>query len=203
MYEYLEGRVAARSAARLVLDVGGVGYDLAVPIGSGFPASSDRVRAWTHLVVREDAHELYGFSERETRDLFRTLLTVNGVGPRVALGVLSGLRREELLAALLAEDVARLTAIKGVGKKTAERILLDLRDKARALSAGSSAEAGAADEIPRPDPGVGERLEDAVRALTSIGYSDKEARRQVQRAAGEVGPEDLERLVRVAIGSTR
>ena len=198
MYEYLEGQVASRTAARLVLDVGGVGYDLAVPLGSGFPGSGT-ARAWTHLVVRDDAHELYGFTDRENRDLFRALLTVSGVGPRVALGVLSGLSREDLLGALLAGDVGRLTAIKGIGKKTAEQILLDLRDKARALAAGTEPGARAADEIPRLDPGFGERLEDAVRALSSIGYSEKEARRQVQRAAREVGPEDLEQLVRAAI----
>jgi len=197
LYEYLEGRVASRVAARLVLDVGGVGYDLAVPLGSDFPGSGE-ARAWTHLVVRDDAHELYGFAERETRDLFRALLTVNGVGPRVALGVLSGLSRDELLAALLAEDVGRLTAIKGIGKKTAEQILLDLRDKARSL-AGPDPAAGATDVIPRPGRGLSERLEDAVRALISIGYSEKEARRQVQRAAAQVDPADLEQLVRAAI----
>jgi Holliday junction DNA helicase RuvA len=198
VYEYLEGRVASRTAGRLVLDVGGVGYDLAVPLGSSFPASG-QARAWAHLVVRDDAHELYGFAERETRDLFRALLTVSGVGPRVALGVLSGLSREDLLTALLTEDAARLTAIKGIGKKTADQILLDLRDKARGLAGEREGEGGAGDEIPRPDPGLPGRLEDAIRALTSIGYSEKEARRQVQRAAKEVGPVDLELLVRAAI----
>jgi Holliday junction DNA helicase RuvA len=204
MYEFLEGRVAMRAAARLVLDVGGVGYDLAVPLGSGFPADGpdQPVRAWVHLVVRDDAHELYGFADRETRGLFRALLTVSGVGPRVALGVLSGIPREELLAALLSEDVARLTSIKGIGKKTAEQILLDLRDKARALSSGTDAGEGAADEIPRPYVGAREHVEDAVRALTSIGYSEKEARRQVQKAVAQVGPEDLEQLVRAAIGGS-
>jgi Holliday junction DNA helicase RuvA len=152
-------------------------------------------------VVRDDAHELYGFADRETRGLFRALLTVSGVGPRVALGVLSGIPREELLAALLSEDVARLTSIKGVGKKTAEQILLDLRDKARALSSGVDPAEGAPDEIPRPAAGAREHFEDAVRALTSIGYSEKEARRQVQKAIREVGTEDLEKLVRTAIGS--
>jgi len=197
VYEYLEGRVASRTAARLVLDVGGVGYDLAVPLGAGFPGAGE-ARAWTHLVVRDDAHELYGFADRETRDLFRALLTVSGVGPRVALGVLSGLSRDDLLAALLADDVGRLTAIKGIGKKTAEQILLDLRDKARAL-AGQDPAAGASDLIPRPDRHLSERLEDAIRALISIGYSEKEARRQVQRAAAQVDPADLEQLVRAAI----
>jgi Holliday junction DNA helicase RuvA len=200
VYDYLEGRIAGRSAARLVLDVGGVGYDLAVPLGSGFAADGS-TRVWTHMVVRDDAHQLYGFPEAKTRDLFRALLTVNGVGPRVALGVMSGLARDELVAAIYGGDLARLTAIKGVGKKTAEQILLDLRDKAeRFLSAEDARSVGTGrDEIPRPDPARRERLEDAVGALISIGYSEKEARRQVDRASEKVGPEDLELLVRTAI----
>lgn len=198
MYEYLEGVVRERSGTRLVLDVAGVGYDLYCPLGSSFPERGPAV-AWTHLVVRADAHELYGFAERESRELFRALLTVSGVGPRMALGVLSGLPREELLAAVIDEDMARLTAIRGVGKKTAQQILLDLADKARALA--SPARAARPGEIPRPagPPDKRARLEDAVRALTSIGYSDKEARRQVERAAGQVGAGDLEQLVRSAI----
>ena len=82
MYDYLEGRIAARTAARLVLDVGGVGYDLAVPLGAGFEDAGE-AKVWTHFVVREDSHQLYGFRDAATRDLFRALLTVNGVGPRV------------------------------------------------------------------------------------------------------------------------
>ena len=198
MYEYLEGSVRERTGTRLVLEVGGVGYDLLCPLGSAFGHLDEGARAWTHLVVRQDAHELYGFADRETRGLFRALLTVSGVGPRMALGVLSGLPREELLAAIVDEDLVRLTSIKGVGKKTARQILLDLADKARALSAPS---AGAGRDL-LPRPVAPERLEDAVRALTSIGYSDKEARRQVERAADKVGSEDLEQLVRAAIAAT-
>jgi Holliday junction DNA helicase RuvA len=208
VYEYLEGRLASRGAARLVLDVGGVGYELSIPVGARFPigasspgADGAHLRVWTHLVVREDAHLLYGFPDAGTRDLFRALLTVSGVGPRVALGVLSGLPREELLAAILAGDVARLTAVRGVGKKTAEQILLDLRDKALRLAAAGD---GAA-ERPRSRgeggaaPNLGASLEDAVGALISIGFSDKDARRQVERAARQVDPRDLELLVRTAI----
>ena len=199
MYEYLEGRVAARSAARLVLDVAGVGYDLLVPPGSAFP-DRQPLRVWTHLVVREDAHTLYGFPERETRDLFRELLRVRGVGPALALGVLSSLRRDELVGAILDEDAARLQRVKGVGKKTAEQILLDLRDRASALAAGTregAGPAGAAAE--RRDSIAVRNVEDAVSALASVGYSDKEARALVERASTEVDPEDLEQLVRTAL----
>jgi Holliday junction DNA helicase RuvA len=199
LYEYLEGDVRERTGTRLVLAVGGVGYDLLCPLGSPFEVGA-KSKAWTHLVVRQDAHDLYGFHDRETRELFRALLTVGGVGPRMALGVLSGLPRAELLQAVIDEDLARLTSIKGVGKKTAQQILLDLADKARALVAAGPANRDP-DVLPRPASGD-RRLEDAVRALTSIGYSEKEARRQVERAAQSVGAEDLEQLVRAAIAAT-
>lgn len=192
MYDFLEGQVAGRSASRLVLDVGGVGYEILVPPTASF-AASGRMRVYTHLVVREDAHQLFGFPDASTRDVFRALLTVSGVGPKVALAVLSGLTREELLAALLAGDVAKLTGVRGVGRRTAEQILLDLRDKALGLQ-GATAAAPLRSEATRRA-----RLEDAIAALVSIGYSDKDARKQVERAAKTVAPEDLETLVRVAL----
>jgi len=198
VYDYLEGQIAARTAARLVLDVGGVGYDLAVPLGAGFEATGP-AKVWTHFVVREDSQQLFGFRDPATRDLFRALLTVNGVGPRVALGVLSGLPRDELLAAIWGNDLAKLTAIKGVGKKTAEQILLDLRDKAQRLMAVSQP-GTEGDETPRPSSSMRAPVEDAVGALISIGYSEKDARKRVERASQRVSTEDLEVLVRNAIG---
>jgi len=195
VYEYLDGEIAARSAARVVLDVGGVGYDVHVPLGSGFPASG-RARVWTHLVVREDAHTLCGFPDRETRDLFRLLLSVRGVGPVMALGILSGLPREPLLDAVANGDAGTLTKIRGVGKKTAEQILLDMRDKATLLRAELAS--GSASRTPRTEPAAA-GVEDAVQALVSIGYSEKEARKSVERAAQRVGAQDLELLVRAAL----
>ena len=194
MYDYIEGRLSERRPAHLVIEAGGVGYDLAVPLGSDFPEREGRVRAWTHFVVREDAHLLFGFPDRAVRETFRLLLEVRGVGPAVALAVLSNLPGEELLRAIAAQDAAPLLRVKGVGKKTAEQILLDLRDKApRMLAEGARGTL-----VPRPG---GERrsLEDAVRALVSIGYSDREARRSVERAAGQVQGDDLELLVRPAL----
>jgi Holliday junction DNA helicase RuvA len=195
MFDYIEGEVARRAPARLVLDVGGVGYDLFVPLSSRFPHSG-RVRAWTHLVVREDAHTLCGFEDRETRDLFRLLLTVRGVGPTMALSVLSGLPREPLIEAVAAGDTATLTRIRGIGKKTAEQILLDLRDKAAELRAKSSPGSGPARTA---EAGRDPTLEDAIAALVSIGYPEKEARASVERAARKVDRRDLEKLVRAAL----
>ncbi len=194
MYEYLEGQVVERSAARLVLAVGGVGYELSVPIGSSFGASSATTRVWTHLVVREDAHFLCGFPDRETRELFRLLISVRGVGPTMGLAILSGLPREPLITAVAEGDAATLTRIRGVGKKTAEQILLDMRDKAQKLQAQivSGARGAAAPTT---------EVDDAIQALVSIGYSEKEARKSVERAAQKVDVRDLELLVRAALGS--
>ena len=140
MYEYLEGRVEERGAARLVLDVSGTGYEIFVPVGSNFPETkSGIVRVYTHFAPREDAHHLYGFADQDTRDLFRLLLRANGVGPGLALAVLSGLKRDELLEAVAGEDPKPLVRIKGLGRKRAEQILLDLREKATAMLASPTA----------------------------------------------------------------
>lgn len=198
MYEFLEGEVQARTAAKLVLLVGGVGYELLMPLGTVLPEAG-HVRVFTHLAVREDAHTLYGFLDRETRDLFRLLLKVRGVGPTMALAVLSGLDRRELCDAILAEDAARLTRIRGVGKKTAEQILLDLRDKAELVAgAAELASPRGAALAGATTPGEA-NVQDAIAALASIGYSEKDARKHVERAAQSVDPGDLEALVRTAL----
>lgn len=194
MYDYIEGRAGERRPTHLVVDVGGIGFDLVVPLGSDFPEREGRVRAWAHLVVREDEHLLFGFPDRERRELFRLLLEVRGVGPAAALAVLSSLPGDELLRAIAAQDAAPFLRVRGVGKKTAEQILLDLREKAPRLLA----ESGRGTLSPRA-PGPARRLEDAVRALVSIGYSDKEAQKSVQRAAAKVPDDDLELLVRTAL----
>lgn len=199
MYDYLEGEVGARSATRLVVDVGGVGYDVLVPLGLKLPTSG-RVRVWTHLTVREDAHLLYGFPDRATRELFRLLLSVRGVGPTMALGVVSGLGRAELVDAIVHGDLARLTRIRGVGKKTAEQILLDLRDRAVRLAEAGGLEDGEVLTPARAPASRGEtNVQDAVAALVSVGYSKKEASAQVERAARSVDPNDLDALVRAAL----
>lgn len=194
MYDFIEGRLSERRPTHLVLEAGGIGYDLAVPLGADFPVREGRVRAWTHLIVREDAHLLFGFPERERRELFRLLLEVRGVGPAVALAVLSSLPGDELLHAVASQDSAPFLRVKGIGKKTAEQILLDLRDKAPRMLA--AAEHGTL--VPRAG-GPARRLEDAVRALVSIGYGDKEAQKCVERAAAKVQGDDLELLVRTAL----
>jgi Holliday junction DNA helicase RuvA len=204
VYDHLEGTVAVSSPARLVLDVGGVGYQLSVPLGRPMPAAGERAKLWVHLVVREDAHSLYGFAAAEDRELFRLLLRVKGVGPAMALGVLSGMDRGSLLQAILNAAAKKLPAVKGVGKKTAEQILLDLSDKAAELARASGLGAEQLAELvlhPLPPPELDRNLSDAVNALVSVGYSQKEARRQVEAAAKKVDPQRLDELVRVALQS--
>jgi len=194
MYDYLDGRPVSREPSRLILDVGGIGYELAVPLGSDFePSPGDgSLMVWTHLVVREDAHTLYGFPDTGTRDLFRTLLRVRGVGPGLALAVLSGMNSMEFYAAIAAGDRDVLTRIKGVGKRTADQIMLDLSD--RIDSPADSHHGGESD----PDR---DNREAAVAALVSIGYPQKEARSSVERAKSEVDGSDLQRLIRAALRS--
>jgi len=200
LYESLRGNLDERTAASLALDVGGVVYALAIPPGLPFPGAAvgSELRVWTHLHVREDAHTLFGFPDRATRDLFRVLLKVRGVGPTMALGILSGLARQELVEAIVQQDTGLLVRVKGVGKKTAEQILLDLRDRTGLLT-----EAGAnvpQVEVPRPKAGPDQaNIEDAVQALVSVGYSEKDGRKRVEQAADSVDASDLEQLVRVAL----
>jgi len=191
VYEYLEGTLAARTAGRVVIDVGGVGYDVLVPIGTALPEAGQRLRVWTHFVVREDAHVLCGFPERSTRELFRLLLNVHGVGPVMAMAILSGMSRDELLRAIAAGDAAALERIKGVGSKTASQILIDAGEKARKLLAGGSV----ADGVVTP-PGRDTLVDDAIAALVSIGYSEKEAKKSVEKVAAKTRPKDLETLLR-------
>ncbi|MCP5024172.1 MAG: Holliday junction branch migration protein RuvA, partial [bacterium] len=148
----------------------------------------------------EDAQILFGFPDESLRDLFRLLLKVRGVGPNMALAVLSGLSRDDFLGAVLSDDVKRLQSIKGVGKKTAEQILLDLKDKAQSLAADGLQVGSGASQVPTGTNAKG-NIEDAVQALMSIGYPEKDATKRVENAAKSVDPSDLESLVRTAIQS--
>jgi Holliday junction DNA helicase RuvA len=194
VFEFLTGKIARRGPTTLVLEVGGVGYALIVPVGSKFP-NSGGARAWTHFVVREDSQTLYGFDSASGRDLFRLLLSVRGVGPAVALALLSGLEAAALVQAILTDDALTLTRVKGVGKKTAEQMLLDLRDKIGRF--------GGPDGIPGSPAGAATganaRELDAISALSSIGYKEKEATKLVRKVASSNPSLDTEQLIRAAL----
>lgn len=196
MYEFFEGKIDRRGPTTLVLDVGGVGYSLFVPLGTPGDAGA-KMRVWVHQVVREDAHTLYGFATVDQRQLFRMLLSVRGVGPSVALSMLSSLNADQLTDAIMTEDKSVLTGIKGVGKKTADQILLDLGEKVARLGRAtaftdSSSAAGA-------EPQRDAQLQDAISALVSIGYKEKDAAKLVDKAAAGAETIDVEDLIRAAL----
>ena len=160
----VSGRLLAKQPPQITVDVQGIGYEIDVPMSTLYqlPATGAEVILYTQLVVREDAHLLYGFATEAERALFRQLIRISGIGARTALSVLSGLSVAELQEAVRAQDAGRLTKIPGIGKKTAERLLLELRD--RLPKAGVQAEAGGA------AMGGG----DIANALSALGYNDKE-----------------------------
>ncbi len=161
----LTGVLLEKSPPQILIDVGGVAYEIDVPMSTFYnlPQTGASVTLHTHLVVREDAHLLFGFGTEAERNAFRQLLRISGVGARTALAVLSGLSVSDLQQAVSSQDSGRLVKIPGIGKKTAERLLLELRDKLEVRTVGG---AGA----PAPSPGS-----DVMHALLALGYNDKEA----------------------------
>jgi holliday junction DNA helicase RuvA len=161
----LTGRLIAKHPPQVVVDVQGVGYELDVPMSTLYllPAAGAEVTLLTHLVVREDAHQLYGFATEEERRVFRQLLRISGVGARTALAVLSGMSVADLQRAVTEQDSSRLVKVPGIGKKTAERLLLELRDRLE-LAAVVTSGAGAASAGG-----------DIVNALLALGYNEREA----------------------------
>ena len=162
----LSGILLEKNPPQLLLDVQGVAYEVDVPMSTFYnlPALGERVTLWTHLVVREDAHLLFGFGSDNERRAFRQLLKISGIGARTALSVLSGLSVAELAQAVTLQETGRLTKIPGIGKKTAERLLLELKDK---LGADLTTAVG----VHRAPPASS----DILHALLALGYSDKEA----------------------------
>ena len=200
MIVFLDGVLEEKNPTRVVVDVGGVGYEAAIPLSSydRLPAPGQRVRLLTVPVVREDAHLLYGFMTAEERELFLQLTSVNGIGPKLGLAVLSGLSVRDLKAAVAAGDAKRLSGISGVGKKTAERIVLELRDK---LAKGDLAEALAAGNASGP---ADARLRDAVLALVSLGYKPADAQRMVKDVADRISPDSsLEHVLRLVLSGRK
>lgn len=162
----LTGQLAEKNPPLALLDVHGVGYEVHLPMSSFFnlPATGQNVTLLTHLVVREDAHLLYGFLSDDERTAFRELIKISGIGARTALAVLSGLSVDDLRQAVALQETARLTRVPGIGKKTAERLLLELKGKLADALPGASAGTGTADHNA-----------DIIQALVALGYSEKEA----------------------------
>jgi Holliday junction DNA helicase RuvA len=176
MIAFLRGQLAAKEPARVAMDVQGVGYEVFIPLSSydRLPAVGETCRLLTYHHVREDAHLLFGFVSESERDMFTLLLGVNGIGPRLALSALSGLTVRELRAAIAEGDTKRLGSISGIGRKLAERMVVELRDK---IPAGEALEAVAGEKHGAGAQDV--RLRDAVLALIELGYKQDAARKMV------------------------
>ncbi|MBD8567856.1 MULTISPECIES: Holliday junction branch migration protein RuvA [Pseudomonas syringae group] len=176
----LRGFLAEKQPPHLVLDVNGVGYELEVPMTTLYrlPHVGEPVTLHTHLVVREDAHLLYGFYEKRERELFRELIRLNGVGPKLALALMSGLEVDELVRCVQAQDTSALTRIPGVGKKTAERLLVELKDRFKAWESLPGTFTLVSTGPNQAEP-VASAESDAVSALISLGYKPQEASKAV------------------------
>lgn len=197
MIGLLQGTLLEKNAPALLLKVQGVGYEIEAPLSTFYklPALGAEVTLWTHLVVREDAHLLYGFAEREERTLFRTLIKINGVGPKMALGLLSGIEPDAFIRCIEHGDVTTLTKIPGVGKKTAERLVMEMRDKLKELSPLAAIREGAGNRISLPVEASA--AEEAESALVALGYKPADAQKAIAAIKNE--HETAQELIRAAL----
>jgi Holliday junction DNA helicase RuvA len=200
LYDHLRGTLATKQPTRAVVAVGGVGYELTVPLSTfeALPDEEQAVIVFTHLHVREDSLRLFGFATRDERRFFRRLLDVSGIGPAVALSILSSAGYAEFRDAILTEDVKRLTALKGVGKKLAQRMVLELRDGL--AKEGSPGAPGSAPGTATSHP----LQEDAFQALVTLGFTRSQALTAVEKILNsDDAPTDLGEVVRLALRSAR
>jgi len=187
MIAWLQGTLLEKRLPTLVLNVNGVGYEVEVPMSAlaDLPEIGHTVTLFIHMVVREDAQLLFGFTSQQQRDLFRSLIKVNGVGPKVALAVLSTLSGEELMSAMATEDVTQLCKVPGIGKKTALRLVVEMKDRLEKefgeLASGVSTS----------NEGVVNEQQDAIAALVALGYKPNEAGRVVKSLAADLSGEEM------------
>jgi Holliday junction DNA helicase RuvA len=190
----LRGVLAEKRPPQLLLDVAGVGYEVEAPMSTFYqlPESGQELVLLIHMVVREDAQLLFGFASESERQFFRALIKVNGVGPRLALTILSGISADEFARAVQDNDTAALVRLPGIGKKTAERLIVEMRDRLGDWQPVATLKAGAESVIARPNA-----VQDAVSALIALGYKPQEASRLV----GQVETEDLasEMIIKAAL----
>ena len=197
MINFLHGKLVETLPTQVTIDVHGVGYELLIPLSSydKLPGIGQDIRILTHLAVREDAHTLYGFMTSQERDMFRLLInTVSGIGPKIALNILSGMNVTALRGAVAQADFKSLSRISGVGRKTAERIVVELKDK---VGAAGAWEAASAQRALSPED---QKVNDAVLALIALGFKQVEAHEAVRAALATLGDKvTVEDLVRACL----
>ena len=194
MIAYLSGKLLEKHANTVIVEVGGIGYEVNIPLSTfyelGEPGTDVELRIYTH--VREDAIQLYGFKTNRERDLYLKLISVQGIGAKSGITMLSGMNADEIITAIRSNDLGRLTAIPGVGRKTAERLVIELRDKVGGLAAAASAATSiSADELP------GDVIfEDALSALVNLGYQKATAERALKKVLQEGTDMSVQKLLR-------
>jgi Holliday junction DNA helicase RuvA len=196
MITFLEGKLDLKQPARIVMDIGGVGYEVFIPLCSydRLPPEGDRCRILIYHHITDSAQKLFGFFAEEEREMFIRLLTISGVGPKLAISALSGLPVRELKTALINGDIKRISSISGIGKKTAERIIVELRDK---FSQGDQLDAFAESG---GEAGGDSRLRDAALALGALGYKLDDAQKMIKSVAINLTPDmTVEDVIRLAL----
>ena len=195
----LQGLILEKQAPEVLIDVQGVGYEVQAPISTFavLGSTGDPVTLYTHLTIREDAHQLYGFAEKSERTLFRTLIKVSGVGPKLALAILSGMDAQSFAACIHEENVTALTRLPGVGKKTAERLIVEMRDRLKEWQAPApSLLSGTTPLVPSRD----QILAEAEAALVALGYKPQEAGKMLMKVPDTLNT--AEELIREALRSS-
>ena len=205
MIAHLTGTLLAKQATSVILDVGGVGYEVTIPVTTFYDLeeAGAQVQLRIYTYVREDALQLFGFKTARERELFVLLISVSGIGPKSAIAMLSGMNADEIISAIRTNNLARLTSIPGLGKKTGERLVIELRDKMAALSSPIldeqlAAQAGGAAGAP---PSEDSLREDTLSALANLGYQKATAERVVTQAMHEGGDLSVEMLLRRSLKS--
>lgn len=203
MIAHLSGKLLIKQATSVILDVSGVGYEVTIPVSTFYdmeePGADIQLRIYTH--VREDALQLFGFRTARERELFLQLISVTGIGPKLAITMLSGMSADEMINAIRQNNLARLTAVPGVGRKTAERLVIELRDKVNNLASPALDEQIAGDPSTQPAPSGGDIRDDALSALINLGYPKAQAEKALTAALGEGGDLSVQVLLRRSLRS--
>lgn len=198
MISYVQGAVAEKNPTRIVLDVHGIGYEILIPVSSfeKIPEIGAPCRLHTYFHVREDIQQLYGFASVEERELFQILISVSGIGPKSAIGILSSVSPQEFKKAVIQENLAVLTAVPGVGRKTAQRLVVEIKEKVARLSAGAEETKSVTPVTTAPDVS-----DAAMMALISLGYSKSVAEKAIAKALQEKPEHDiaLQDLIKIAL----
>ena len=193
----LQGILAIKKAPQILIDCQGVGYEVDVSMSTFYqlPNQGDTVAVWTHLLVKEDQHSLIGFYSEQERQLFRQLIKINGVGPKMALTILSGISEGDFKLCVQSGDVTTLTRLPGVGKKTAERLIMEMKDKIEDLPTSTAA----VRVTPDSGPTASDPVEEAVEALLSLGYRAADASKMIRQASESVEQPSAENLIKKAL----